>query len=83
MSNLSYPSIPEPGNTLEGLAESVRVLKQAMILVTGQSKSNSFGAPRMFIQGTTPAAEHKGDLWVNTVTNKLVYCDGTTWIVLS
>lgn len=83
MSNISYPSIPDPGNTLEGIAESVRTMKQATELLTGQRNGVSKGAPRMFIQTATPSTIDIGDLWVNTATNKLLYWSGSTWTALT
>lgn len=83
MSNISYPSIPDPTNTLEGIAESVRTMKQSVELLTGQRGGVSKGAPRMFVQTATPSTNDIGDLWVNPVTGKLLYWSGSAWTALT
>lgn len=81
MSKLSYPSIPEP--TQETMLDAVRVIKQSVGLLTGQTRGESFGAPRMFIQAARPLTNDTGDLWINTGTNKLSYWNGTVWVALT
>ena len=83
MSNISYPSIPDPNNTLESIGESVRTMKQSVELLTGQRTGVSRGAPRIFVQPATPSTIDIGDLWINTATNKLLYWSGSTWTSLT
>ena len=80
MSSPTYPSIPEPGNSVEALYQSVMQLKTEVEMLTGQ-RSNFLGAPRVFIQDAMPAKADRGDLWISTTqSNKLNYWDGTKWV---
>jgi hypothetical protein len=79
VSNLAYPSIPEPGNKLESLLETVRIMKLTIEMLTGQLKGDSQGAPRIFIQSTQPTTTYKGDLWVNDSTSNMFYWNGSAW----
>lgn len=81
MSKPSYPSVPEP--TQNTLIDAVRVLKQSVELLTGQTRGVSYGAPRMFIQAVRPTTTDPGDLWIDTDTNKLSYWNGNVWIALT
>lgn len=81
MSNPSYPSVPEPSDN--NVLDVLRTLKQTVELLTGQQKSKTFGAPRMFIQDTRPVQGDKGDLYINQTTKKLYYWSGTEWVALT
>lgn len=83
MSNLSYPSIPDPGQSQESLFQSVMALKQTVELLTGQRPGPTFGAPRLFIQSVIPVTSDTGDFWVNSSTNKLSYWNGKAWILIT
>lgn len=78
MSNV-YPAIPDPQPTPESLAESVRMLKLGMEVLTGQRAG---GAPtRTFIQDATPTALSKGDEWFDS-SGKHRYWDGKEWLLV-
>ena len=83
MSNIQFPSIPDPGATLDGVLEAVRPLKQSVQLLVGQAGAEHRGAPRMYIQKIIPRSDHIGDLWINTDTNALSYWNGSSWIKLT
>lgn len=76
-----YPSIPDPTPTVESLAESVRTLKMAVELLTGQRAGGS--AAHTFAQETTPTALQVGDLWVIPSTGVASYWDGANWLALN
>ena len=83
MSNIKFPSIPDPGSTSDGMMDAVRAMKQSMQLLIGQTGADHRGAPRMYIQKTIPKSDHIGDLWINTETNSLSYWNGSNWIKLT
>lgn len=80
MSNI-YPSIPDPTATVESLAESVRTLKMAVELLTGQRSGGS--AAHTFTQETTPTALQTGDMWIVPSTGTVNYWNGSSWMVLN
>lgn len=76
-----FPSIPDPQPTTESLADSVRALKMAVELLTGQrpgAESN-----RVFVQDATPTALRAGDLWITVSTSLIRYWNGSTWLKLT
>lgn len=83
MSKPSYPSIPEPTPTIEGILPAVQSLKMAVELLTGQQSGVSFGAPRVFVQPSQPLTGDKGDLWIVEQSNKLHWYTGSQWVALT
>lgn len=80
MSEPSYPGIPEPTLSLEGLMNTVLQLKIAVEMLSGQRTGPSYGAPRIFVQPKMPTTNDIGDLWINTaLNNKLHFWDGRNW----
>lgn len=78
MSNV-YPSIPDPQPTVESLADTVRLLKSAVELLTGQRTGGT--AAHVFVQTTTPVALSVGDIWIDKQNSSLVrYWTGTDWL---
>lgn len=80
MSNV-YPSIPDPQPTLESLSESVRMLKLAVEVLTGQRSGGA--ASHHFVQETAPTAIAKGDLWIIPSTSLVRYWNGSLWVKLT
>jgi len=79
LSNITYATVQEPGESTDSIAQSVRSLKHNMDLLTGQLKGASVGAPQLFYQIDTPSTSHTGDLWINTSTNKMTFWNGKAW----
>lgn len=68
-----YASIPEPGETLEAMRDTVRALKQVV-----EQLANLRGAghtPRVFYQIDPPSTEdcEEGDFWIRQDTTELLY----------
>lgn len=76
-----YPAIPDPTPTVESLAETVRVMKVAVDLLTGQRTGGT--AAHTFTQETTPTALTTGDLWIVPSTGAVSYWDGSGWLVVN
>jgi hypothetical protein len=82
MSN--FPTIPEFTNSLEELSTAVRALKQSVELLAGLRQGEALGAPQMFVQNEEPnrgkqGLYKKGDIWINTTTNRLYFWTGSVW----
>jgi len=83
----NWPTIPESDGSVESLGPSVRSMKEAVEIMTGQRRGESFGVPLMYIQPKAPASSGNrganylkiGSLWINTTDNTLSYFDGKTW----
>lgn len=80
-----YPAIPEFTDDPRSVATTVRALKEAVELLTGQRQGPALGAPLVFVQEDTPsravrgAVFGRGDIWINTLTNKVSYWNGVEW----
>lgn len=74
----TFPAIPDPVPTVEGLLTTVQVLKMCVELLTGQR--GTVAPNRVFTQSTAPTAEQAGDMWVYDGT--LLYWDGSAWIAV-
>lgn len=72
-----YPAIPDPTPTVESLAETVRVMKVAVELLTGQREGAS--PNKTFVQTGTPTAINAGDRWVDGDGTER-YWDGASWM---
>jgi len=83
VSNPSYPSIPEPMASIDGILETVRVMKLTIEMLTGQLKGVSSGAPRIFVQSSQPTTNDIGDLWINSANRKMSYWSGSAWLVIT
>ena len=75
----SFPSIPDPTASVDSLLTTVRVLKMAVELLTGQR--GAVAPNRVYTQATAPTPEQAGDMWVYNGT--LLYWDGSAWIAVS
>lgn len=83
-----FISIPEFFNTPESLGTAVRALKNSLEILAGKRQGESYGAPEIYVQPTTPSPAYNqsytvGDLWINTSTNTMSYWTGTTWQALA
>lgn len=76
-----YPAIPDPTPTVESLAESVRVLKMAVELLTAQRAGGA--AAHIFLQETAPTPIQAGDLWIVPSTSLIRYWNGLNWLKLT
>lgn len=75
------PAIPDPGASLASIADTVRGLKAAVEVLTGQTGQPGDKAAHLYVQGTQPTTAHSGCIWVDTANaNKLRVWDGTQWI---
>ena len=73
-----FPSIPDPQSNVESLYASVRVMKQTVELLAGQT--GAVAPARVFVQSATPSPLASGDLWIDTSrNNKLLTWDGIDW----
>lgn len=77
-----FPSIPDPQSNVESLYTAVRIMKQTVELLTGQT--GAVAAARVFVQSATPSPLASGDLWIDTArNNKLLAWDGIDWRVVT
>lgn len=77
-----YPSIPDPQNSVESVAETVRALKMAVEMLSGQRRGGP--AAHVFVQLNTPTAISAGDLWIDPIHNSIIrYWTGTEWLKLT
>jgi len=77
-----FPSIPDPQSSIDSLYAVVRVMKQTIELLAGQT--GSVAAARVFVQSSTPSPLASGDLWIDTArNNKLLAWDGIDWRVVT
>ena len=83
MTNLIYPSIPDPTNSPESIVTAVRALKQAVEQLTGQRDNGP--AAHVFVQKSTPpVAIGIGDLWIDpTSKSPIRHWNGTEWVLTS
>ena len=81
MSN-TYPSIPDPQNNIESLAESVRALKMAVETLVGQRDGGR--ATRVFTQTDEPSNPQAGDMWmVANDAGAMRVWNGYFWVDIS
>ena len=79
---LTYPSIPDPTNTVDSLLNTVRALKQSMEQITGQRANGA--AAHVFAQDDPPTAIAVGDFWIDTnAKSALRYWNGNEWVLIS
>lgn len=77
-----YPSIPDPQNTVESLAETVRALKMTVETLAGQRDGGR--ATRAFEQVDEPKNPRIGDTWVDkTDAGRVRLWNGTYWVDVS
>lgn len=75
-----YPAVPEPQPTLPALYESVKTLKIAVEMLTGQRPLGR--AAQTFVQTTQPVTTGVGDLWIEPTSGSLQYWNGSAWVAL-
>lgn len=81
MSN-AYPSIPDPQNNIESLADSVRALKMAVETLVGQRDGGR--ASRVFTQTSEPEDPQSGDMWmVANDAGAMRIWNGYFWVDIS
>lgn len=81
MSNF-YPSIPDPQNNTESVAESVRALKMAVETMAGQRDGGA--ATRIFTQKDEPKGPKDGDTWLDpTDAGRIRIWNGHFWVDVS
>lgn len=81
MSN-AYPSIPDPQNNIESLADSVRALKMAVETLVGQRDGGR--ASRVFTQTSEPDSPQSGDMWmVANDAGAMRIWNGYFWVDIS
>lgn len=71
-----YPTIPEPDNTVEGLTNTIRALKQTVELLAGLRQGADKGALTTFYQTFTPQVTNPNAeyaVWINPTDNKMYY----------
>lgn len=75
-----YPSIPDPIS--EGsLLETVRALKQAVEILTGQRGASP--AATVYYSVDPPAQPGASDLWVRTTDQRMYLWNGTQWVPIT
>lgn len=85
MSN--FPTIPEFINTPEEMATALRAIKMSVEILAGLRQGEALGAPQVFVQAVEPAPTRaisykRGDLWVNTSSNRLYFWAGSLWQII-
>ena len=87
-----YAQIPEPGESIETLRQSVSALKQTVEELTGQSRKDSGGQTNtvFFMPEKTPVANRRGDMWITpkgsdpSLYNIFVWADANTgWVLIT
>ena len=84
-----YPSIPEFTDDPRSVAATVRALKEAVELLTGQRQGPSLGAPAIYVQEPMPSKDQRGvvfgpgDLWINPTTRKIAYWMSGEWVEIA
>lgn len=66
----------------------MRAVKESVEQLAGQRQGQSLGAPVIHVQPVAPPMSDRllfktGDLWINTLTNKMNFWTGTAWVALS
>lgn len=80
---LDFPAIPDPGNTIESVADSVRSLKHAVETLTSQTGEQGGEAAHVFRQATPPTEFLNGAIWINTASGNQIYAwdpDSGQWM---
>ena len=76
----TYPTIPDP--TVDGnLLETVRTLKQAVEILTGQRGVSP--ACTVYNSVSPPTNPGVNDLWVRTSDHRMYLWDGTQWVPIT
>lgn len=81
-----WPTIPDPGTTLESLVEPVKVMKSLLQMITGQQGGSPAPVPCVYRSLIAPGAVNSpipkiqlkdSDIWINLASSaKLNYWDG-------
>jgi len=70
---LDFPAIPDPGNTIESVAEAVRAIKFAIETLTSQTGEKGGEAAHIFKQAEPPTEFLNGAIWINTAKGNQIY----------
>lgn len=78
------PAIPEPGNDLRSVADSVRALKLAVDTLSGSTGGDGDRASRLYVQDSNPVDAPPGSAWVNTSQGNALYAlQGSEWVKIT
>ncbi len=79
---MKYPAIPDPQTSTEALYTTVRALKIAVEMLTGQRAGGR--SAECSVQEAAPTNAQTGDFWVQpSAKNVLRYWNGNQWVVIA
>jgi hypothetical protein len=90
MQTPTFPTIPVPDLTPNGMLNTLLALKKCVEMLTGVDLASQSGnranrfAPHVFIQNDPPTPYLPGDMWVATGTQTTFSIwDGTQWLKIA
>jgi hypothetical protein len=77
-----FPGVPDFSTDPESMATALRAMKDIVEQIAGLRQGEMRGAPTMFSQVSTPAANgltRAGDLWLDPSTGSMSWWTGEQW----